>query len=196
MFTRIKRFFTSFAFAGLVAVGQPAHAGIPVIDVANLQQSIQQVIAWSDQYRQMYTQIMQARALFENMTGSRALGLVFDNLDVEGAVPPEMMELVTAVQDARSELDRWSNFVENGIQHSANRQVQLRSLMNAINTTTDAKSIAELQGRIQAEVAAVGIETNRILLAQEHLRTEEKKTEQLVAQLRAADDMLPSRVSR
>lgn len=196
MFTRIKRFFTSFAFAGLVAVGQPAHAGIPVIDVANLQQSIQQVIAWSDQYRQMYTQIMQARALFENMTGSRALGLVFDNLDVEGAVPPEMMELVTAVQDARSELDRWSNFVENGIQHSANRQVQLRSLMNAINSTTDAKAIAELQGRIQAEVAAVGIETNRILLAQEHLRTEEKKTEQLVAQLRAADDMLPSRVSR
>lgn len=196
MFKSIKRFFTSFAFAGLVAVGQPAHAGIPVIDVANLQQSIQQVIAWSDQYRQMYTQIMQARALFENMTGSRALGLVFDNLDVEGVVPPEMMELVTAVQDARSELDRWSNFVENGIQHSANRQVQLRSLMNAINSTTDAKAIAELQGRIQAEVAAVGIETNRILLAQEHLRTEEKKTEQLVAQLRAADDMLASRISQ
>lgn len=196
MFKSIKRFFTSFAFAGLVAVGQPAHAGIPVIDVANLQQSIQQVIAWSDQYRQMCTQIMQARALFENMTGSRALGLVFDNLDVEGVVPPEMMELVTAVQDARSELDRWSNFVENGIQHSANRQVQLRSLMNAINSTTDAKAIAELQGRIQAEVAAVGIETNRILLAQEHLRTEEKKTEQLVAQLRAADDMLASRISQ
>lgn len=188
MFKSIKKFFTSCAFAGLLAVGQPAHAGIPVIDVANLAQAIQQVMAWSEQYRQMYAQIMQARAIFENMTGNRALGLLFDNLDVEGAIPEDMMELAMAVQDARGELDRWTNYVENGIQHSANRQTQLRSLMNAINSTTDAKSIAELQGRIQAEVAAVGIETNRILLAQEHMRTEEKKTRQLVTQLRAELD--------
>lgn len=188
MFKRIKKFFTSCAFAGLLAFGQPAHAGFPVIDVSNLTQAIQQVMAWSEQYRQMYQQIMQARALFENMTGNRALGLLFDNLDVEGAVPEEMMELAMAVQDARGELDRWANYVEGGIQHSADRQIQLRSLMNAINTTTDAKSIAELQGRIQAEVAAVGIETNRILLAQEHMRTEEKKTRQLVTQLRAELD--------
>lgn len=184
----IKKMFSGVAFAGVMAVAQPAHAGIPVIDVANLAQAIQQVMAWSEQYRQMYQQIMQARALFENMTGPRMLGLLFDELDVEGAIPEDMMALGMALRDAKGELDRWQGYVENGITHSSNRQLQLRQLMNAINSTSDQKAILELQGRIQAEVAAVGNETNRILLAQEHIRTEERKVKQLVMDLRVLDN--------
>lgn len=184
----IKKALSGVAFAGVMAVAQPAHAGIPVIDVANLAQAIQQVMAWSEQYRQMYQQIMQARALFENMTGPRMLGLLFDELDVEGAIPEDMMELGMALRDAKGELDRWQGYVENGITHSSNRQLQLRQLMNAINSTSDQKAILELQGRIQAEVAAVGNETNRILLAQEHIRTEERKVKQLVMDLRVLDN--------
>lgn len=184
----IKKTLSGVAFAGVMAVAQPAHAGIPVIDVANLAQAIQQVMAWSEQYRQMYQQIMQARALFENMTGPRMLGLLFDELDVEGAIPEDMMELGMALRDAKGELDRWQGYVENGITHSSNRQLQLRQLMNAINSTSDQKAILELQGRIQAEVAAVGNETNRILLAQEHIRTEERKVKQLVMDLRVLDN--------
>ena len=184
----IKKALSGVAFAGVMAVAQPDHAGIPVIDVANLAQAIQQVMAWSEQYRQMYQQIMQARALFENMTGPRMLGLLFDELDVEGAIPEDMMELGMALRDAKGELDRWQGYVENGITHSSNRQLQLRQLMNAINSTSDQKAILELQGRIQAEVAAVGNETNRILLAQEHIRTEERKVKQLVMDLRVLDN--------
>ena len=49
----IKRFFLSLALVGSFFGSTAAHAGIPVIDGANLVQSIQQVLAWSNQYQQM-----------------------------------------------------------------------------------------------------------------------------------------------
>ena len=49
----LKKFFGAIAITlGLVA-GTPAHAGIPVIDAANLAQAIQQMMAWAQQYQQM-----------------------------------------------------------------------------------------------------------------------------------------------
>lgn len=74
-----------FAAAALTAVVGSANAGIPVIDVANLAQSIQQVIAWGQQYSQMVEQIDQLRSqytqlqvTYNSMTGNRGLGTLLN----------------------------------------------------------------------------------------------------------------------
>src|SRR5438445_12603099 len=48
--------------------------GIPVLDIANLGQAMQQVAAWQQQYAQMQSQITQAKSSFDSMTGDRGMG--------------------------------------------------------------------------------------------------------------------------
>lgn len=78
----MRRLFAAFA---LIAGVNSAHAGIPVIDVANLANSIQQVIAWGQQYTQMVDQINQMRQqytqlqnTYNSMTGNRGLGTLLN----------------------------------------------------------------------------------------------------------------------
>ena len=49
----MKKILRILALATGLAFGSSAHAGIPVIDGANLAQSIEQVLAWAQQYQQM-----------------------------------------------------------------------------------------------------------------------------------------------
>jgi type IV secretion system protein VirB5 len=73
------------AAAALTAAVGSANAGIPVIDVANLAQAVEQVIAWGQQYSQMVQQIDQMRAqyaqlqsTYNSMTGNRGLGTLLN----------------------------------------------------------------------------------------------------------------------
>lgn len=55
-----------------LAAGQGSFAqGIPVIDAANLANSLQQVIAWGQQYQQMTQQIQQLKSQIDGVTGGR-----------------------------------------------------------------------------------------------------------------------------
>ena len=78
----IKKVFAAFALSATLG---SAHAGIPVIDVANLFQSVQQVLAWVQQYQQMVDSIQEARnqvaqlqTTYNSMTGNRGLGTVLN----------------------------------------------------------------------------------------------------------------------
>lgn len=71
--------------AGLTT-GQHAFAGIPTIDVANLLSSVQQVLAWMQQYEQMMQQIQgvqrqvqQAEQMYNNISGIRNMGDLVNN---------------------------------------------------------------------------------------------------------------------
>jgi len=73
------------ATMALTAGVSSAHAGIPVIDGANLFQAIQQVAAWAQQYSQMVDSIQQLRAqyaqlqtTYNSMTGNRGLGTILN----------------------------------------------------------------------------------------------------------------------
>ena len=73
------------AAAALTAAVGSANAGIPVIDVANLAQAVQQVIAWGQQYTQMAQQITtmqdqytQLTNTYNSMTGNRGLGTLLN----------------------------------------------------------------------------------------------------------------------
>ena len=76
----IRRMLAAFVLSA--AVGS-AHAGVPVIDVANLFQAVQQVAAWLQQYEQMVESIQQLRnqyaqlqTTYNSMTGNRGLGTI------------------------------------------------------------------------------------------------------------------------
>lgn len=81
--------------AGLVLAlmfGSQAHAGIPVIDGANLANSIQQVIAWGKQYTQMVDSINQLRSqyaqlqtTYNSLNGSRGLATLLNSATDQAA---------------------------------------------------------------------------------------------------------------
>ena len=80
----IKRLFAACA---LTAVVGSANAGIPVIDVANLAQAVEQVVAWGQQNAQMVEQITQLRNqyaqltnTYNSMTGNRGLGTLLNGV--------------------------------------------------------------------------------------------------------------------
>lgn len=95
-------------------VSAPAHAGIPVIDGANLAQSIQQVISWMQQASDMATQISQYaqqinqfKEQIENMeqnldmiSGVRGLGNIANNPMLKGSVPAGTADLFSSVAQA------------------------------------------------------------------------------------------------
>ena len=81
----MKKIKALVAALALAAATGTANAGIPVIDAANLANSIQQVIAWGQQYTQMVDSINQLRAqytqlqtTYNSMTGDRGLGTLLN----------------------------------------------------------------------------------------------------------------------
>lgn len=81
----MKKLLQSLALILALFGGTQARAGIPVIDAANLANSIQQVIAWGQQYTQMVQSInqlqqqyAQLQTTYNSMTGNRGLGTLLN----------------------------------------------------------------------------------------------------------------------
>jgi type IV secretion system protein VirB5 len=78
-----------------------AHAqGIPVIDAANLIQTIQQVMNDITAINNQVQQIAQLQNQLGSMTGSRQLGAVFDSPQLRNYVPAEAYTVVNAIHSA------------------------------------------------------------------------------------------------
>jgi type IV secretion system protein VirB5 len=93
-----RKFFSGAAISAfMLFAAMPARAGIPVIDAANLANSIQQVIAWGRQAQDMINQLNQLQQQFaqlQTMTtkldGIRNLGTILNDPNIVAALPPEM----------------------------------------------------------------------------------------------------------
>jgi type IV secretion system protein VirB5 len=101
---RIKGLMVTIVLLTSGLASNAAHAGVPVIDVANLMQAIQEVIAWAGQQVQMVTQIKNQISQISNqatqierITGSRNLGQVFNNPQLQQVVPANVPQVVSAV---------------------------------------------------------------------------------------------------
>src|SRR5271155_2861366 len=69
-----KHLIAALAVLGLsCAISAPASAGMPVIDVANLAQSIQQVISWGQQLQSMAAHLRQLEQTYQSLTGPRGM---------------------------------------------------------------------------------------------------------------------------
>lgn len=150
-----------------------AAQGIPTIDVANLANSIKQVLAWQQQYEQMVQQIEQmqkanatALSAYQAISGNRGLGSI-NNSITQSVIPPAFyssLKATTSQQDA-------SRLVGSQLQQlnvsTSTRFTQIQQLMGAINATNDAKAIGELNARIQAEQAMIQNEAKEAAVLQQ-----------------------------
>jgi type IV secretion system protein VirB5 len=71
----------------LAASGSAAHAGIPVIDVTAIMNMVQQILHQLTMIENQVAQIEQARAMLQNMSGSRMLGTLLRDPALNNYVP-------------------------------------------------------------------------------------------------------------
>jgi type IV secretion system protein VirB5 len=194
--------FKKIAIIGALMVGYAGavHAqGMPVIDVDNLLEQIQQVAAWGQQLDQMQNQLQQMQTTYKSISGTRGLGQLMNNPALMNALPPQWAQVYTAIQKggyqgltSSGEAVRNANMIYNcqgktgadltlcqrdlnktaqdkgfgldAYQAAQARLTNIQGLMAAINSTTDAKSIAELGARIQSEQAMIQNEQTKLQL--------------------------------
>lgn len=147
--------------------------GIPTIDVANLAQSINQVLAWKQQYEQMLQQLEQMRqanttalTAYQSISGNRALGLV-NNTIVESVIPSGFLQQLSATTNHQEASTLVNAQLQRINASTGTRFAQIQQLMAAINTTNDAKAIGELNARIQAEQAMIQNEAKEASVLQQ-----------------------------
>jgi len=91
--------YSQIAAAAAIAlmVGNSQAQGIPVIDVANLVQTIQQVVNDITKINNQIQQITQLQTQINSLNGMRNLGTVANNLGLRNYVPAEAFSLLNAV---------------------------------------------------------------------------------------------------
>lgn len=78
----------------------PARAQMPVIDAANLAQSVQNVIDDADRYAQLALALEQLRATYAALTGVRGLAAALNNPALQNYLPPASYTLLNEVNAA------------------------------------------------------------------------------------------------
>lgn len=211
-----------------VAYAPKATAGVPVIDLANLAQAIEQVRAWVQQYQQMERDYRQQVQYYESVTGNRGLGRLLNSPILRELVPNDLVAIYNNVNGgglsgAASAL-RASQRVYNctglllaadeqrcqaSLNQIAERQVHIRgayerlvlrtenidALREEINATEDLKAVGELQARMQAEIAQVSNDQNKVqtLIQMADMQkevTEQTGREAMLENLQSPDDGL------
>jgi type IV secretion system protein VirB5 len=168
-----------FVFAAFVGMA-PTHAraGIPVIDVANLAQAIQQVLSWAQQYQQMTTQLQQQVQQIQAITGGRGMEALLPMTNAaRNYLPPDYSQLMQAVNGASSTYAGLSG------------QVQSIMAANAVLTssqlgtmTPQMRQVVE-QGRKSAAMLSAMTQTS-----QQNTSQRFAALQQLITQIGAAGD--------
>ena len=94
---RTKTAAAVLAIAGSLFTGHARASGIPVIDVANLVQTIQQVLNDITAISNQVQQITQLQSQINSLNGMRNLGDVFNNPLLRNYVPAEAYTYVNAI---------------------------------------------------------------------------------------------------
>jgi type IV secretion system protein VirB5 len=180
------------------AIGQ----GIPVIDAANVLQTIQAVA-------QLKQQVESQMALYQSLTGARGMGALLANPALANYLPPNWGDVYSQVRSrgygglspaaqafrgqtsiyscaAKSgqalalcnhELNKNSQdvaFVAQAYARAQQRVQQLDGLRTQIDASTDAKAIADLNARLAVEAAAIGNEQAKLQLYKAMSDTEDR----------------------
>lgn len=176
-------------------LAMPARAQFVVIDPVAIAAAIEQVVAWGEdvglQYEQIANQteqittaykqvanqveqIKKAKEMIDNMTGSRLLGLIRNEIATNDTIPDDVKGMLAGLEVPDQLNQAIKNIATKGLLATSKRGQQIQGLMGDINSTSDPKAIAELTARITAEQANVQNDTNRILFAQEEARARER----------------------
>lgn len=96
---QVRQTLAAVLLAGFSTFGVRAQ-GIPVIDVANLAQTVQQVINDIAAINNQVQQITQLQGQLDSINGLRNLGNVFNNPQLKNYVPAEAYTYLNAVTDS------------------------------------------------------------------------------------------------
>lgn len=176
----------------ITPISAPVYAtGIPVIDVANLANSIQNIVKWSQQLQQMSAQLDEQKKQFDSLNGLRNVGKLLKNdllsqyipMDYQAAVNQlldggeggfsgisgSISSIVNSHQIVNCETlnsedffvdqckKHWKklalnrNIGELGYKKASQNIANLQSFVSAITSSTDPKSLQDLQARIAVE---------------------------------------------
>lgn len=79
-------------------ISAPARAGMPVIDVANLAQAIQQVLSWGQQLQAMAAHLQQLQRTYQSLTGPRGMqNLLPITTGARNYLPADYSELMNVI---------------------------------------------------------------------------------------------------
>ena len=97
MHLRLKPAVAAVAACSVFATVPARATGIPVLDVANLIQAVQQVLDGVTQIQNQVQQIAQLQAQLNSINGVRNLGQVFDSPSLRNYVPAQAYTAINAV---------------------------------------------------------------------------------------------------
>lgn len=193
MHTRLK-----VAAAVLIALGG-THAratGIPVIDVANLVQTVQQVINDITKINNQIQQIRQLQTQIESINGIRNLGDVFNNPLLKNYIPAEAFTLVNAVNTSGY----------SGLNATAKVLRDLNMVYNCMDLTGDARTSCQAalaqpyqqKGLLQdaMKTAAGRLTQIQSLMTQINATTDQKSVLEIQARIGAENALLAHEVSQ
>ncbi|MDO9204392.1 P-type DNA transfer protein VirB5 [Methylotenera sp.] len=156
----------------------PAYAaGIPVIDAANLVNTLENIEKWKLQLTAMKDQFDQQVKQYTSLTGNRGFGTLLNDPALKKYLPDDWKNVYNqvlspalehpaicvgfaGVEFTRCETQAKKHYqdqmgYENAYNTSVALQNQVQGLIDGISTTTDPKDIAELQARIAGEQTKV-----------------------------------------
>lgn len=174
----IKAFIIALTLAiSLQASITPANAGgIPVIDVANLANTLENIVQWGKQLQAMKEQYAQQLAQYQSMTGKRGFGNVLNDPKLRQYLPVDAQKVYSQMMRPVQSMDVCNGQItesltlcqaevkkyyidrdnyEKAYDTASAEQTQIQGLMDQINNTDDPKAIAELQARMAGEQAKI-----------------------------------------
>jgi type IV secretion system protein VirB5 len=138
---QVRRRLAAAVVAGAATLAcAPAHATVPVIDVASIVQLIQQLEAWRSQLDGMEQQIGQLRQTYGAMTGGRGMqALLATTLGARNYLPPDWSDVLGAAGAAAGTY---------GVLHASIRSTQ------ASNAVLSAADLSRFSSALRAMMTA------------------------------------------
>jgi type IV secretion system protein VirB5 len=186
------------AAAVLIAIGanQARAGGIPVIDVANLIQTVQQVLNDITKISNQIRQIKQLQTQIESINGVRDLGNVFNNPLLKNYVPAEAFTYLNAVNT--------SGYT--GLNGTAKLLRDVGMVYNCMDLNGDARTTCQAllaqpyqqKGLLQdAMTSAAGRLTQiQSLMEQINATTDQKSIQEIQARIGAENALLSHEMSQ
>ena len=210
--TRLKRLIATITL--FIGVASTAHAGIPVIDSTSIAQQIQQVVAWGLQFQQMQQQLQRMQQQFDSLNGSRGMANLVNNPAARQYLPADYQTILNsgygnsaairpthgclmtdttlgATTDAARAFQSSGNqaafnraTAEEGYRQASQRFSTIQVLLDRVNNAPDAKDMADLQGRIQAEQVMMQNESAKLAMLSQMQQAQRDLAYQQAAEIR------------
>lgn len=187
----------ALAMAAAALLPRPAVAqGIPVIDTANLAQTIQQVANDITSIQNQVQQITQLQAQINSLNGMRGLGTILNNPLLKNYVPPEAYNVVNAVN-----VSGYS-----GLSATAKALRDVGMVYNCADRTGDARLACQStlaqpyqhKGLLQDAMRSAAGRLNQIqaLMGQIDATTDQKSVQEIQARIGAENALLAHELSQ